>query len=491
MSEARGLVSAAVHLVAGVGAGAESLLVRASLVTGFLLIGAVIVSRLFERKVAASLRLLLFAVVFLRLVLPGDWTSPVGLLGRAAGPAAASVGGVAGGVPEVDALASAAGGGRGFWLGLGYLLVASWLLSRWIAARAALARQLRRALPVDPTRLAAATAMGLPAAPVTEHPTLGPLVAGVLRPRIVLPATFLRQADPETLGFVLAHEAAHVARRDHWLLALVQLATIAAWPVLPLWLAARQIRTLCELACDERVLLGRPAEQRRRYGLVLLRLSEGDFALAPAQMVPSFAWDLRRRVRALGRRRGWNRGGQLSLVGACGALLLACSAAPEAPAPSLPAASADAQAVVAPASERACPPDALCGLRGPLLAPPPFPGGPVRRPESTPGTSSDTATLRGSLDKEVIREVIRGHILAIKACYESALAKDPTLAGKLTASFTIAATGAVVASKIEHSTLADPAVARCTAKEIRSWVFPPPEGGGIVVVQYPFSFSPD
>jgi hypothetical protein len=52
-----------------------------NLTTGLILAAALTADRLLERRVAASLRLWLYAAVLLRLALPADWHSPFGLLG--------------------------------------------------------------------------------------------------------------------------------------------------------------------------------------------------------------------------------------------------------------------------------------------------------------------------------------------------------------------------------------------------------------------------
>jgi TonB family protein len=76
---------------------------------------------------------------------------------------------------------------------------------------------------------------------------------GWRRPRIVIPDAALAWSDAR-IAAVLAHELAHVLRRD-W---LVQSIADTAWALLwwnPLaWLAARRLRDDAELACDDAVL---------------------------------------------------------------------------------------------------------------------------------------------------------------------------------------------------------------------------------------------
>lgn len=103
-------------------------------------------------------------------------------------------------------------------------------------------------------------------------------------------------------------------------------------------------------------------------------------------------------------------------------------------------------------------------------------------PEVVPGT----AEVRGSLDKEIIRRIIRRHINEVKFCYERELVKTPNLMGRVMVQFTIAGTGAVIASMVQSSTMNNPTVEQCIATSVRRWEFPKPQGGGIVMVTYPF-----
>lgn len=102
--------------------------------------------------------------------------------------------------------------------------------------------------------------------------------------------------------------------------------------------------------------------------------------------------------------------------------------------------------------------------------------------------SIDGEAPRGSLDKDVIRRVVRGQIGAIRECYNRGLASDRTLTGRVVVQFTIGGTGAVYSAVVQESTLpahGDP-VAQCIVVAAGKWVFPAPEGGGNVIVTYPF-----
>ena len=92
----------------------------------------------------------------------------------------------------------------------------------------------------------------------------------------------------------------------------------------------------------------------------------------------------------------------------------------------------------------------------------------------------------GRLDKDIIRRVVRSHIKEVRRCYEAGLARDATLKGRVSITFTISPTGSVAATEVSESTMKDAAVAPCIAAEVMTWTFPEPEGGGNVVVTYPF-----
>jgi TonB family protein len=102
----------------------------------------------------------------------------------------------------------------------------------------------------------------------------------------------------------------------------------------------------------------------------------------------------------------------------------------------------------------------------------------------------DPAEPRGSLDKEIIRRVIRRHINEVKACYEPQLTTFPDLSGRIMVRFTIGATGDVIAAVLENSTMGNAAVESCALQAVRRWQFPKPLGGAILIVSYPFVLKP-
>ncbi len=118
-------------------------------------------------------------------------------------------------------------------------------------------------------------------------------------------------------------------------------------------------------------------------------------------------------------------------------------------------------------------------------------GGFGGRQSKVPSVTQGTAEVRGSLSKEVIRRVIRRHLNEVRFCYEQQLRQRPDLEGRVSVKFIISPTGSVQSSVAEpaRSTLTDSSVQSCIAGAVRRWTFPSPEGGGIVIVTYPFMLN--
>lgn len=116
-------------------------------------------------------------------------------------------------------------------------------------------------------------------------------------------------------------------------------------------------------------------------------------------------------------------------------------------------------------------------------------GGLGKKADRDINISAGSPIIMGSLDKEIIRRVIKQHIAQIRYCYEKELVRSPGLFGKVATQFTISASGSVQSANVQQSTLNNSEVERCITAKIRTWQFPKPKGGGIVIVKYPFIFK--
>jgi len=106
------------------------------------------------------------------------------------------------------------------------------------------------------------------------------------------------------------------------------------------------------------------------------------------------------------------------------------------------------------------------------------------------GRLTSEAIILGSLDKSLIDQVIKRHMNQIRYCYQRELTKKPDLGGKVTVKFVIAPNGHVSKASIKSSSLGDKTVEKCVTDRFMRFIFPKPKGGGIVIVSYPFIFSP-
>ena len=93
-----------------------------------------------------------------------------------------------------------------------------------------------------------------------------PFVLGLFRPRIYLPYSL----DDKTMEHVIAHEQAHIQRRDHWWKPLGFLLVSIHWFNPLLWLSYVLLCRDIELACDEKVIRGLSYRQRADYSQALL-----------------------------------------------------------------------------------------------------------------------------------------------------------------------------------------------------------------------------
>ena len=103
-----------------------------------------------------------------------------------------------------------------------------------------------------------------------------PFVLGVLRPRIYLPNTLSREDMP----YVIAHERAHIRRRDPLWKALGFGLLCIYWFQPLLWLGYALFCRDMELACDEKVASALSTSHRANYSQALLNCSAGRRFLA-------------------------------------------------------------------------------------------------------------------------------------------------------------------------------------------------------------------
>ena len=244
-----------------------------SIAAGWLIL-AVIALRLLLRRAPKRFRLLLWAVVGLRLALPWSIESALSLIpsaqtlpegimlerapvldtGISALNGAINPGFAAAFTPELGASANPLQVllpiAAAFWM-LGAAAMLLWALVSWLRLR----KRVREAVRLEEN--------------VYECEIASPFVLGLFRPRIYLPFS-LENGERE---LVLAHERAHITAGDHIIKPLGWLLLAAHWYNPLVWLAYALFCRDIELACDERVVRGLSLSDRADYSQALLDLS--------------------------------------------------------------------------------------------------------------------------------------------------------------------------------------------------------------------------
>ena len=96
-----------------------------------------------------------------------------------------------------------------------------------------------------------------------------PFILGIYYPQVYLPSN-MNEAD---MPYVIAHEKAHLQRRDHWWKPLGYLLLTVYWFHPVLWLAYILLCRDIELACDEKVIQEMGPGSKKPYSEALLNCS--------------------------------------------------------------------------------------------------------------------------------------------------------------------------------------------------------------------------
>lgn len=137
----------------------------------------------------------------------------------------------------------------------------------------------------------------------------GPLLLGLRRPAILLPAALLDSCDPDQIRLLLAHELAHLRRRDllwNWLPAVGGV-FFGFHPLV--WIARRQWQAAQEMACDEAAIAITQAPAAH-YGRMLLFVASQSQPCAAALAGVGAAesrHNLKRRLSAMKHLPNWSR----------------------------------------------------------------------------------------------------------------------------------------------------------------------------------------
>ena len=173
--------------------------------------------------------------------------------------------------------------------GVTLALILDWLICLWIAGTVVMMfrflfsllsarRLLRRMMPIEneavralADRIAKRMWVYRSITLLQNEVSTVPFTLGLVRPKIVLPATAVENWTEAQLQTILTHEIAHIQRGDIWGQWLTQWVLCLYWFHPLVWFAAWRIRVTREMACDDLVLLN--GEEPADFAEMLLELA--------------------------------------------------------------------------------------------------------------------------------------------------------------------------------------------------------------------------
>lgn len=96
-----------------------------------------------------------------------------------------------------------------------------------------------------------------------------PFVFGMIKPRIYLPENI----SDEDIRYIIAHEQAHISRKDHIVKLVAMAALCVHWFNPMVWISYRLMTKDMELSCDEKALGGFDTDVKKAYANALLNIS--------------------------------------------------------------------------------------------------------------------------------------------------------------------------------------------------------------------------
>ncbi|MDF2594106.1 MAG: putative peptidase BlaR1 [Clostridia bacterium] len=126
-----------------------------------------------------------------------------------------------------------------------------------------------------------------------------PVVVGVLKPRIIVPANLINADKRPILKNIISHEIVHIMRFDHLIKLTATLAACVHWFNPILWIALILAHKDRERACDEKVIQVSTRDIRKEYAKVLLNFSLEKSNLSHIALAAFGESDIKRRIKGI------------------------------------------------------------------------------------------------------------------------------------------------------------------------------------------------
>ena len=118
--------------------------------------------------------------------------------------------------------------------------------------------------------------------PIREAHIPSPVVFGILRPTVVIPAD---ANDISAVRYSLIHEFMHIERKDLLIKTMAEISAVVQWFNPFAWLIQNKVKSFCENACDEAVAERLSEDSRKSYSNAILDFM--DYSLAPEPNLPA------------------------------------------------------------------------------------------------------------------------------------------------------------------------------------------------------------
>lgn len=147
------------------------------------------------------------------------------------------------------------------WISAIYLIGAAIMLGRVIVMVVGSQRIMKRAEPVKDSRILSllgelSQRMELAVVPVlaTTQRIVAPVVVGLWRPMILVPASLITGLTVQELEMILVHELTHIRRNDQWVVMLQRIVEAILFFHPTTWYLSSRLNRERELQCDDAVL---------------------------------------------------------------------------------------------------------------------------------------------------------------------------------------------------------------------------------------------
>lgn len=99
-------------------------------------------------------------------------------------------------------------------------------------------------------------------------------------------------------------------------------------------------------------------------------------------------------------------------------------------------------------------------------------------------------SLLNCIPAEALRREIERQTPPVRHCYEQALREEgPDFSGRLLIRFVVSPRGTVSEAGVQETQLPSRKFQGCVLAAVKTWRFPKPPGGGVIVINYPFVFK--